>query len=351
MQTRRYLSLTVLAAGAALVLAACQTATTASRPGAAAQSVSDSRSGEAVQYASSNIDFFRDAFAGKLDDNPITLEGRLTLPEGDGPFPVVVWQHGSGPPYHKDYAEFRAGLRDGLAAERIGLFIADSYTARAIKETATDQGRLSSASRVTDALRAMDALSRHPRIDPARIGISGRSYGGVVAIRTSHEPYSAVVVPGRARYAAHVAFYPGCPSDFERYEPTGAPVLVLLGEADDYTDHGPCLKQADRMRKAGGSVETVVYPEAHHGFIGSKAVHWDKKAWQFNNCPTGVQRQDGEVEYPGIGSSEGITGREFVRRVVKSGCVKRGAHIGRNDAAAEDSLKRTVAFFATHLKK
>ena len=323
---------------AALTLTACQQTTKSER-----------KLGEPVSYTSANFPFWRDAFAGKWG-KPVTLEGRLTLPEGKGPFPVVIWQHGSGQAYHKHYGEFRAALRDGLAAEGIGLFIADSFTARSIKETSTDQSRLSMASRITDALRALDALSRHPRIDPARIAIAGRSAGGTVAIRSSHEPWASVALGGnKVRFAAHVAFYPYCGSDFEQYQPTGAPLLVMLGAADNYTRHDYCLKQAARMQAEGGNVETVVYPGAHHGFISSRSVYRHKKAWTFDDCPIGIQRLDGEVEI-GTVSSEGLTNKEFSRQLIKSGCMRRGVNIGRDDKAAKDSVGRTVAFFAKHLK-
>ena len=332
--SKRAPPLAALVASAVLVLSACQT----------------TRPGEAVGYRSSNIDFFRDAFAGRLDDDPVGLEGRLFLPEGGRPTPVVIWQHGSGHPYNPNYADWREDLRGALAAEGIGFFIADSFSGRNLRGTAEDQTRLSGASRVTDALRALEALAADPRVDGDRIGIAGTSWGGAVAIRASHEPYAEAVLPGGPRFAAHVPFYPHCNAQFERHEPTGAPLLFLVGGADNYTAPEYCEQLADKMRQAGAEVEAVVYPGAHHGFISSKYVYRYDRAWQVNDCGVAVLGRDGEMRTDKR-SSEGSTYGQFVRQVIlNDNCADRGVTIGRNEEAAQDALKRTVTFFVEHLK-
>ena len=48
--------------------------------------------------------------------------------------------------------------------------------------------------------------------------------------------------------------------------------------------------------------------------------------------------------------SKGMTFAQFLKGYIKHGCGKRGAHSGRNDHAAEDSMKRVVEFFVRSLK-
>ena len=64
------------------------------------------------------MDFFRGAFAGRLKDDTVTLEERLLLPEDDGPFPVVVWQHGPGTPYSSSIVKFQADLHRALCFQQ-----------------------------------------------------------------------------------------------------------------------------------------------------------------------------------------------------------------------------------------
>ena len=104
------------------------------------------------------------------------------------------------------------------------------------------------------------------------------------------------------------------------------------------------------MREAGGGVETVSYPDAHHGFAGALPLRRDPKAWHFNDCGAIQLGADGEMR-SNFGSSEGQTYRQFVVKVVRSGCAKQGVLIGRKEEAGRDALARTVAFFATNLGK
>lgn len=97
-----------------------------------------------------------------------------------------------------------------------------------------------------DAFAALTFLSGHPNIDPERIGVMGFSWGGAVSMASATSLYASQF-GGGLRFAAHVAHYPICyaynspvpGSEFSNL--TGAPILVQIGEEDDY-DHGsgPC---------------------------------------------------------------------------------------------------------------
>ena len=155
----------------------------------------------------------------------------------------------------------------------------------------------------------------------------------------------------RARIEVHVPFYPHCGTQFERYQPTGAPLLFLVRGADNYTKPEFCGQLVEKMRQAGAEVEAVVYPGAHHGFIGSRSVFRNSRAWHVNDCGVAVLGQDGEMR-TSRRSSEGSTYRQFLRQIVlNDNCADQGVTIGRNEDAARDALKRTIAFFAERLKK
>ena len=300
-----------------------------------------------VSYVGYDMDFMRDVYQGSWKKTSHTLTGTLYLPKTEGRHPVVVVQHGSGQPDHPNYQPWKDDLRDALLAKGIGSFFADSYSGRGISETTRNQGQLSRASRVVDALMALDALAKRPDVDPAKIGVTGFSFGGTVSNLTANETFVSKVLPGGPRFAAHVPIYPGCGSKFENHVATGAPVLMLVGAADDYTDPAFCDINAEGMRNHGASVEIVKYDNARHGFISDRDVWWYEQAWQFNDCPQQVIGDDGE-ERAGEYISVGKSWTEFVGSMAK-GCGKRGAHIGRNGHAATDGLTRTVEFFTTHL--
>ncbi len=130
----------------------------------------------------------------------------------------------------------------------------------------------------------------------------------------------------------------------------GAPRLFLLGGADNYTKAEFCEGLVRGMREAGGGVEVVTYPGAHHGFAGAPPLRRNAKAWHFNDCGAVRAGTDGELR-GNAGSSEGLTCRQFIVKAVRSGCAKQGVDIGRDEKAGRDALSRIAAFFAARLDK
>ena len=79
--------------------------------------------------------------------------------------------------------------------ENIAVFVGDSYTNRKKKL----QGwRLGLASRTLDGLNVLNALSEHKNIDPNKIGITGYSYGGMVAFFTAYPKLLDLVTDGKS---------------------------------------------------------------------------------------------------------------------------------------------------------
>jgi dienelactone hydrolase len=58
---------------------------------------------------------------------------------------------------------------------------------------------------------------------------------------------------------------------YYRPRTTGAPIYLLLGEADTYIGVGPCREYADILKASGARIETVLFPGAKHGFDSGKA--------------------------------------------------------------------------------
>ena len=113
-----------------------------------------------------------DFLTGKKGE-PVTLAGYLRLPKSDGKNPVVVLFHGAG----------GVGGEGGpvndwsrvLNEAGIATFTVDSFSGRGIA-TLADAGRVSPVSRVVDAYRALELLSKHPLIDANKIVVMGFSH-------------------------------------------------------------------------------------------------------------------------------------------------------------------------------
>jgi dienelactone hydrolase len=184
----------------------------------------------------------------------LVLAGTLKKPSGEGPFPAIVLLHGCGGIQPK---------RDHRWAERLSgwgyvTLQVDSFRPRGLSNVCTYSGKDSVdmvQKRVEDAYDAKAYLAGLPFVDEGRIAVMGWSHGGITTLQAL---YKGIVSPFRAA----VAFYPSC-----RRILTGlnAPLLILIGEADDWTPAERCVSM---LPKEKGTSEVIlkVYPGAFHGF-------------------------------------------------------------------------------------
>ena len=73
--------------------------------------------------------------------------------------------------------------------------------------------------------------------------------------------------PQRARFPGPVTGFTGI------YRPTG-PLLILIGEKDDWTPAEPCRWLAETAQAQGYPVEITVYPGAHHSFDSTAPLRY-----------------------------------------------------------------------------
>ena len=126
----------------------------------------------------------------------IHLAGTLTIPEGAGPFPVLVTISGSGSQdrnstffEHKPFwviADYLARL--GIAVMR--------YDDRGVGGSTNSETEATTADLAGDVIAAVSFLMDHPDIDPNRIGLIGHSEGGMIApmVATQIENIALIVL-------------------------------------------------------------------------------------------------------------------------------------------------------------
>lgn len=115
----------------------------------------------------------------RFDNGSIRLSGTLTIPQGDGPFPVAVLISGSG---QQDRDESIMGhkpflvLADWLARQGIATL---RYDDRGVGESGGDPVGATSADFAEDALAAVEFLQGDARF--SGVGMIGHSEGGLIA--------------------------------------------------------------------------------------------------------------------------------------------------------------------------
>ena len=140
---------------------------------ARSQTVSDSPGYQDFFYASGNL----------------RIQAYLYKPDGDGPFPAVIYNHGSRDGHERASMPYRyvgrmlarAGYV-ALVPERRGYGKSDGEVWW--KETGNDEGRLivRLQAETDDVLAAVEYLRTVKSVDSGRLGIMGWSFGGIVTM-------------------------------------------------------------------------------------------------------------------------------------------------------------------------
>ncbi|MGO4871156.1 MAG: dienelactone hydrolase family protein [Roseiarcus sp.] len=184
------------------------------------------------------------------------IQGYLTRPGGQGPFPAVVLLHTClGLPAGK------RSIGDMFARWGYVALFVDDFATRGVKETCS----VDFDEAVPDAFGALAFLSRLPYVDPKRVAAVGWSQGADTALQIASSRFvSAFAVPGGAKFKAAAAFYPPCEN--QANVDLAIPTLVLVGASDDVTPAADCERLAKTQPREGSKLKLVVYPGARHGF-------------------------------------------------------------------------------------
>jgi carboxymethylenebutenolidase len=236
----------------------------------------------------------------------ITLHGVLYKPEGTGPFPAVVYNHGSaagmlskeafdalGPVFASHgwvfFGPYRRG--QGLSASA-GPYIGDQIDAAkkngGLSAAATTMVRLLEKDHLQDQLSALAWLRKQPFVQANRIAVAGNSFGGI----------ETVLGAERGNYCAAVASAAGAQSwalapelqslMTDTVRNSNAPIFFFQA-ANDY-DLSPSKTLSAVMKDAGKAHDVKIYPpygnspQDGHSFGYFGAAVWADDVFRFLNA-------------------------------------------------------------------
>lgn len=197
---------------------------------------------------------------------PVTIEATLVRPAGPGPFPAVVQLHGCAGIEAQSFRWARWLAEHGYVA-----LVVDSFGPRGVKgdcRSGPDEPPITA--RFDDAVGALHYLQSQTYVRGDRVAAIGWSQGGVYAMAVINGPSlerarrRGVALPATG-FAAGIGVYPGgCFSLVN--EQVIRPLLVLIGEADNWTPAAKCREMVEAMRGRGADATIVTYPGAYHYF-------------------------------------------------------------------------------------
>jgi carboxymethylenebutenolidase len=221
--------------------------------------------------------------SGKLQ-----LHGFLWKPDGPGPFPVILWNHGS-----EKLPGWRPALGAFYTAHNYVFFIPHrrgqgrspgDYIEDVLERTPRDERNRRMVelqeAEVEDVVAALSYLKSLPFVDGERIALSGCSYGGIQTLLAGERDLGV---------KALVPFAPGAMS-WERnpilqdrlkqaVDRARAPVFLLQAEND--FNLGPSRELGKEAKKKQVDFQSKVYPafgssheDGHGGFCSTATDVW-----------------------------------------------------------------------------
>ncbi|WP_141505753.1 stalk domain-containing protein [Paenibacillus luteus] len=118
-----------------------------------------------------------------VGEGEFALPGTLTVPAGEGPFPVVVLVQGSGPHDRDSTIGGTKVFKDiaaGLAAQNIAVLRYEKISREHTFKLSSQPTFSVKNESADDALRAVALLKKADKIDSSRIFVAGHSQGGYV---------------------------------------------------------------------------------------------------------------------------------------------------------------------------
>ena len=301
------------------------------------------KNGELVKISSYNSERWPNGYMsikdGSYKNNPIEVDVFIAFPKkGEGPFPVVIFAHASGGAalFTDEWFKFNRLAAKSLLKKGIGVMFLDNFSARGQRHTYKDQSTISHWSTVMDAFKALEYLSKDPKANIKKVGITGWSRGGAISLMASEKRLRDALISKDLYFAAAQPRSPPCWSIgmFVNPQPIKeTKTWMVLGGADNFTLAKDCVKLGEKYKANGADIEVTVKKGWHHGFTANYKVEYEADPQIFSKCPPWFTEDNG---FP----SEGVADWG-------DPCITKGAKIGGNKGGT--FKKPFLKFFTENL--
>ena len=217
----------------------------------------------------------------------LKIYGMMNIPEGNGPFPVIVLNHGYYNPSSFNSGDGTRTMADILVAKGY-ITVASDYRGHGQSEDEKQGPRGHRPEFAIDVLNLIASIKSVEKADQNRIGMWGHSMGGEVALRTAEATNKVKTIvlwaPTSANASDNANFYGGrhnpntnnpeldgvSPINYLKY--ISAPISLHQGSVDVEVNPMWSKDLRDALRTEDKQVEYFEYEGQDHNF---RNLGWD----------------------------------------------------------------------------
>ncbi len=261
------------------------------------------KDGKMVRFKSYNSGPFPNEFMslkdGSYKNSPVNVDALIAYPKkGEGPFPIVVFNHASGGAYLYSNKWFKFNRQQAryLLKKGIAVMFVDNFNGRNVISAGSDQAQVSTYSFYIDAFMTLEYLSKNPKINIKKVGITGWSRGGMNSLGIAEKRIRDILINKDLYYAASLPRSVECRQSgyFRNPQPIKeTKIWMVNGKNDDASHAHVCEEYGKKMKANGADIKVTTKAGWGHGFTANYNAEYEKHLEAWHECPDYYTEDDG----------------------------------------------------------
>ena len=221
----------------------------------------------------------------------------------------------------------------------IAVMFVDNFSGRSVISAGADQAQVSTYSFYIDAFMTLEYLSKDPRVNIKKVGITGWSRGGMNSLAIAEKRIRDALVSKDLYFAASLPRSNECNQSgyFKNPQPIKeTKILMVNGKKDDASHAHICEEYGEKMKAAGADIKVTTKAGWGHGFTANYEAEYEANQEKWLECPAYYTEDDG---MPNKDSK------------IDASCITYGYHVGGTRKGGRPSWEAFRGPFRKFIKK
>ena len=172
----------------------------------------------------------------------------------------------------------------------------DNFNGRNVISAGSDQAQVSTYSFYIDAFMTLEYLSKNPKINIKKVGITGWSRGGMNSLGIAEKRIRDILINKDLYYAASLPRSVECRQSgyFRNPQPIKeTKIWMVNGKNDDASHAHVCEEYGKKMKANGADIKVTTKAGWGHGFTANYNAEYEKHLEAWHECPDYYTEDDG----------------------------------------------------------
>ena len=178
----------------------------------------------------------------------------------------------------------------------IAVVFVDNFTGRSVISADEDQSQVSTYSFYIDAFMTLEYLSKDPKINIKKVGITGWSRGGMNSLAITEARIRDALISKDLYYAASLPRSVECRQSgfFRNPQPIKeTKIFMVNGSIDDASHAHICKEFGKKLKVNGADIKVTIKKGWGHGFDANYEAEFEKGQEVWHGCPDYYTEDDG----------------------------------------------------------